>query len=67
MSCSKAERQYDSTNEKYNVATRLPVKDDLVAVIRQTTFLGRQNLTDTFYLNLKDDAFNLNDICEYMC
>ncbi|KAL6950490.1 hypothetical protein ACO0OE_000975 [Hanseniaspora uvarum] len=53
--------------EKYNVATRLPVKDDLVAVIKLDCFLGRQNLTDTFYLNLKDDAFNLNDICESIC
>lgn len=53
--------------EKYNVAARLPVKQDLVAIIKLDCFLGRQNLTDTFYLNLKDDAFNLTDICESIC
>ncbi|SGZ39489.1 uncharacterized protein HGUI_01689 [Hanseniaspora guilliermondii] len=53
--------------EKYQVAARLPVKQDLVAMIKLDCFLGRQNLTDTLYLNLRDDTFNLNDICESIC
>ncbi|XBW35565.1 hypothetical protein QEN19_001140 [Hanseniaspora menglaensis] len=49
---------------KYSTVARLPVLNDLVIMLKLDSFLGRQNLRDLFYLNLKDSLFNLEEIVE---
>lgn len=49
---------------KYSLVGRLPVLNDLIIMIKIDAFLGRQNLRDLFYLNIRDDCFNLEEIVE---
>lgn len=50
----------------YSMVSRLPVLNDLVVMLKIDCFLGRQNFRDMFYLNLRDDCFNLEEIVELL-